>query len=418
MASTTKDTNTKAATTVKPAAAAKPATKAAAKPATKKPAAAKAAVKPTAEAKPARAKPGPKPGAKAAAAKPAAQAAAPASKSFMELGEHHKRPDGGAPEVGSYASQPKNDPTGMGRTGTDLTAGRSGNVMAALAERARETLGAGEAVHIDRNFPLVDPSAATELLTNLHRNETARMVLGQALSELRRLQVAQHQMHIGDQGYNHSRDRTLMAFAQSLGVTTTAYVVIDGKVLATSQQFKLTEESIKFDLETVPFSFCYMVHNPAYPEALDKFTGVVIDRADFEKLEKAMAAEDRVARAQGEIDIATRLQQERVVFKRGDRLRSLVNPNEVVLVVEQKEVDPFQTRADRFNRNPEVPADLIVLEVTTYRRKALEPAEVTVQGSPRYAHSSMYELFPFPEKLVLTAANADFDGDALNMLSK
>ncbi|MNI20383.1 hypothetical protein D3C73_738640 [compost metagenome] len=321
-------------------------------------------------------------------------------------------------ETGSYASQPKNDPTGMGRTATDLTAGRSGNVMAALAERARETLGSGEAVHIDRNFPLVDPSAATELLTNLHRNETARMVLGQALSELRRLQVAQHQMHIGDQGYNHSRDRTLMAFAQSLGVTTTAYVVIDGKVLATSQQFKLTEESIKFDLETVPFSFCYMVHNPAYPEALDKFTGVVIDRADFEKLEKAMAAEDRVARAQGEIDIATRLQQERVVFKRGDRLRSLVNPNEVVLVVEQKEVDPFQTRADRFNRNPEVPADLIVLEVTTYRRKALEPAEVTVQGSPRYAHSSMYELFPFPEKLVLTPANADFDGDALNMLSK
>lgn len=414
MASTTKDT-TKAAT-VKPAAAAKPATKPAAKPAAKKPAA-KTAVKPTTEAKPARAKPGPKPGAKAAAAKPAAkpEAAAPASKSFMELGAQHRRPDGGAPEVGGYATQPKNDPTGMGRTATDLTAGRSGNVMAALAERARETLGSGEAVHIDRNFPLVDPSAATELLTNLHRNETARMVLGQALSELRRLQVAQHQMHIGDQGYNHNRDRTLMAFAQSLGVTTTAYVVIEGKVLATSQQFTLTEESIKFELETVPFSFSYSVHNPAYPEALDKFTGVVIDRADFEKLEKAMAAEDRATRAQGEIDIAARLQQERVVFKRGDRLRSLVNPNEVVLVLEQKEVDTFQTRAPRFDRSPEVPADLIVLEVAVYRRKALEAGDVTVQGSPRYAHSSMYELFPFPEKLVLTSANADFDGDELNL---
>ncbi|MNU47602.1 hypothetical protein D3C71_364940 [compost metagenome] len=411
MASTTKDT-TKAAT-VKPAAAAKPAVKKpAAKPAAKKP-----AVKPTTEAKPARVKPGPKPGAKAAAAKPAATAAAkPASKSFMELGKHHQRPDGGAPEVGSYASQPKAAPMGAGRMATE--SGRSGNVMAALAERARETLGSGEAFHIDRDFPMVDPSAATELLTNLHRNETARMVLGQALSELRRLQVAQHQMHTGDAGYNHSRERTLMTFAQSQGITTTAYVVIDGKVLATSQQFTLTEESIKFDLETVPFSFAYYVHNPAYPEALDKYTGVVIDRADLEKLEKAMAAQDQFTRLQGEKDIAARLKAERVTFKRGDRLRSLINPKEVVLVLEQKDLDVFQTRTPRFDRSQEVPSDLIVIEVSTYRRKANEEAEITIQGSPRYAHSSMFELFPFADPLTLLAPNADFDGDALNMLAK
>lgn len=405
MASTIKDATAPAQ--VKPAA--KPATKPAAKPAAKKlavkkPAAAKATPAKPAAVKPERVKPGPKPGAKAAAAKTT---------------DMH-----GKPEVAGYAAQPKSSPTGRGsmvdegKAKDPLTGGRSGNLMASILENKSKdtTKPASEADHVERNFAPVDPSASTELLSTLHHNESARLALGQALAEVRRIQIENHQHHTGDSGHRASQESELLTFGQTRGVKPKAYVLINGEVCGSTSQYRITSESIKFDLETVNVSFPYTIHNPAYPEALAKFTGIVLDRPDMKDLERAYQAHQRLLHSDAEEAISQRLvEAHQVEYKRGDRIRSLITPTDIFLVLERKEVDLFQAYSNHYQRNPNPPADLVVIKIAVYTNAAGEK-HVSSLGGPIYVHSTLFELLPY-DKLKLTAANADFDGDALNTMA-
>lgn len=371
-----------------------------------------AQVKPAA--KTATAKPATKPAAKPATKKPAVKKPAAAKTTDMH----------GKPEVAGYATQPKSSTTGRGSMVDDgkakdaLAGGRSGNLMASILENKSKdaTKPASEADHVERNFAPVDPSASTELLSTLHHNESARLALGQALAEVRRIQIENHQHHTGDSGHRASQESELLVFGQTRGVKPMAYVLINGEVCGSTSQYRITSESIKFDLETINVSFPYTIHNPAYPEALVKFTGIVLDRPDMKSLDRAYQAHQRLLQSDAEEVISQRLvESHQGVYKRGDRIRSLITPTDIFLVLEHKEVDLFQAYSNHYQRNPNPPTDLVVIQITVYTNAAGEK-HVTSHGGPRYVHSTLFELLPY-DKLKLTAANADFDGDALNMMA-
>lgn len=380
--------------------AAKPATKAAAKPATKP------AAKPAAEKKP-RVRRTPEQIAADKLKAQGDQAAAPAAttttkepvrpqaEAMTRLGQAELHPALKAAthaEIGGYASLPKADPTGAGKLSPE--------------EAMRHAGMGGE----------VNPKAETEALTRLHEIETAKLIVGQALDTLRQVQVAKGEAYTSDNYYHGgSRLKSLVRWARYFGHELTAMIWLNGDVKAVTKAFDLNQKNgVYFPQHAHPFH--YDVYDVDSPEKYKDFNGILLQPFDFDKVEEQARVFQEGSSFEATLELADRLAGIAPLeeLKRGDVLRSILNPKEHIIVLETNTKGYFCERSYGGYRSEEAPkGDILGVQVTFSKYDPFEPARLdSHSGTPRYFHSTLFERV---KRLKLTSPNADFDGDELNL---
>lgn len=388
--------------------AAKPAAKAAAKPATK-PAAKTSAAKPATEKKPR----APRRTAEQIAADKLKQSGQAAASEKPTLSEAlPKRPQAGAmtlpadphsaelnpalhhpsrAELGGYASTTKAAPTGRG---------------ALSPEEAMVQTGMGE----------INPKAETEALNKLHEVETAKLVVGQSLDALRTIQVAKGE-NWTNENYcgGGSRNKSLVRWARYFGVELTAMVWLNGDVKAVTKTFDLNQKNgVYFPQHAHPFH--YDVYDVDQPERYAGFNGILIQPFDFAAVEKKVNAFQKSSGFEATLELAERLAQTQVLeeMKRGDVLRSILNPEEHIVVLEVGTKNYFNERDYGYGGrggNNQPKGDLLAVQLSFNKYDPFEPIQLTSYGSaPQYFHSTLFERVT---RLKLDASNADFDADYL-----
>lgn len=368
--------------------AAKPATKAATKPAAK-PATEK---KPRQPRKP-RAE---KPTAEAPAATPAATVAPvrPQAEAMTRLGQAELHPALKAAthaEIGGYASLPKADQTGAGKLSPE--------------EAMRHAGMGGE----------VNPKAETENLTRLHEVETAKLIVGQSLDALRAIQVAKQEEYRADCHYGSgSREKSLVRWARYFGVEMTAMIWINGDVKAVTKAFDLNQRmGVYFPQHAHPFH--YDVYDVNRPEQYKGFNGILIQPFDFDAVWKKTEAFQQAAGFEATLEIADRIALTEPVqdLKRGDVLRSILNPSEHIIVLESTVKAYFVDRGYGSRGMDQPKGDILGVQLTFSKSDPFEPIQLMSYGSaPQYFHSTLFERV---KRLKLDSTNADFDGDELNL---
>jgi Uncharacterized C-terminal domain of topoisomerase IA len=372
---------------------AKPAAKAAAKPATK-PAAKTSAAKPAAEKKPRAARRTPEQIAADKLKKTGqAAAAAPASEKSPTLSEVlPKRPQAGAMTLPA-------DP-------------HSAELNPALHHPSRAEMGGYTAKPALNE---INPKAETEALNKLHEVETAKVLLGQSLDALRTIQVAKD-VNWTAETYcaGGSRNKSLVRWARYFGVELTAMVWLNGDVKAVTKAFDLNQKNgLIFPQHAHPFH--YDVYDVDQPERYAGFNGILLQPFDFADVEKKVNAFQKASGFEATLELADRLAQTQPLeeIKRGTVLRSILNPEEHIVVLEVGTKNYFNERdygyGGRGNNQPK--GDLLAVQLSFNKYDPFEPIQLTSYGStPQYFHSTLFEPVT---RLKLDASNADFDADYL-----
>lgn len=292
-------------------------------------------------------------------------------------------------ELGGYASQPKAAPTG--RRGLS-------------PEEAMLQTGMGE----------VNPKAETEALNNLHEVETAKLIVGQALDTLRQVQVAKGEAYNSDNYYHGgSRLKSLVRWARYFGVELTAMVWLNGDVKAVTKAFDLNQKNgVYFPQHAHPFH--YDVYDVDNPEKYKGYNGILLQPFNFDQVEEQARLFQEGSSFEATLELADRLAATVPLeeLKRGDVLRSILNPKEHVIVLETNTKGYFHERSYGGYRGEEAPkGDILGVQVTFSKYDPFEPARLdSHSGTPRYFHSTLFERV---KRLKLDSSNADFDSDEL-----
>lgn len=294
-------------------------------------------------------------------------------------------------ELGGYAAQPKVAPTGRGRLSP---------------EEAMLQTGMGE----------VNPKSETEALSNLHEVETAKLILGQSLDALRTIQVAKRENWTAENyGGGGSRNKVLVRWARYFGVEMTAMVWINGDVKAVTKAFDFNQKNgVYFPQHAHPFH--YDVYDVNQPELYAGYNGILIQPFDFDSVEKKARDFQKASGFEATLELADRIAASQPVeeLKRGDVLRSILNPEEHIIVLETGPKNYFNERDYGYGgrgHNGHPKGDLLALQLTFSKYDPFEPVRLDSYGTePRYFHSTMFERVT---RLKLDASNADFDADYL-----
>lgn len=293
-------------------------------------------------------------------------------------------------EIGGYASLPKADQTGAGKLSP---------------EEAMRQAGMGE----------VNPKADTENLTRLHEVETAKLLVGQSLDALRAIQVAKQEEYRADCHYGSgSREKSLVRWARYFGVEMTAMIWINGDVKAVTKAFDLNQRmGVYFPQHAHPFH--YDVYDVNRPEQYKGYNGILIQPFDFDGVWKKTEAFQQASGFEATLEIADRiaLTEPLQELKRGDVLRSILNPSEHIIVLESTVKAYFVDRGYGSRGMDQPKGDILGVQLTFSKSDPFEPIQLMSYGSaPQYFHSTLFERV---KRLKLTSPNADFDGDELNL---
>lgn len=293
-------------------------------------------------------------------------------------------------ELGGYAAQPKSAPTGRGRLSP---------------EEAMLQTGMGE----------INPKSETEALSNLHEVETAKLLLGQSLDALRTIQVAKNETwHADSYHIGGSRLKPLVRWARYFGVDLTAMVWINGDVKAVTKAFDFNQKGgMYFPQHAHPFH--YDVYDVDRPEQYAGFNGILIQPFDFDAVSKKATEFQKASGFEATLELADRLAQTKPVeeLKRGDVLRSILNPEEHIIVLEAGPKTYFNERDYGYGgrgHNSHPKGDLLGLQLSFSKYDPFEPVRLDSYGAePRYFHSTMFERVT---RLKFDVSDADHLGGA------
>lgn len=195
-------------------------------------------------------------------------------------------------------------------------------------------------------------------------------------------------------GANH-RDAWFSHIASKKGLRQTATLYLNGEVLASTQDFTIDSERVLyFIVDDKQHQFGFVVESEAYLD-MSEYTGVSLSPVDRVEVEKIIALSDKTAKALAEDELAVLLQQERPVFKAGDRVRHMANKTSTHLVVEAPQPkDPRNYRPHGFNnrREDQPDLDMIIIEVAATYNVATGESVITVVNEPQKVYSGLYML--------------------------
>jgi hypothetical protein len=377
--------------------AAKPATKAAAKPATKP-----------------------------AAKKPAAEKKPRTRRTAAQIAEDKLKSEAAAGATGAQPKGPEPVQVKDGENLTDLAKLAAHRPQAGAMARPADKAAAehNPALHHPTRAELggytalneVNPKAETEALSNLHEVETAKLIVGQSLDALRTIEVAKGQIWTAENYHaGGSRNKSLVRWARYFGVEMTAMVWINGDVKAVTKAFDFNQKNgVYFPQHAHPFH--YDVYDVDQPERYAGFNGILIQPFDFDSVEKKARDFQKASSFEATLELADRIAATLPVeeLKRGDVLRSILNPEEHIIVLEVGVKNYFNERDYGYGgrgHNASPKGDLLALQLSFSKYDPFEPVRLDSYGSePRYFHSTMFERVT---RLKLDASNADFDADYL-----
>lgn len=208
--------------------------------------------------------------------------------------------------------------------------------------------------------------------------------------------IAKIEAVVKDRGYSHSfgGDNYLSVVGNKKGLRQTAMLMLNGEVLASTQDFLVPDEyNVAFLIDGKQHRLPFRVDTEVFTD-LSTYSGVVLSPVDREEVNKILKNISKTALALAEDTMSLLLQQERPTFTRGDVVVHMIDRDKRFLVVDvAKPADPRFAPTPSWRRDAsEVELDMIIMEVSVAYDHERDVAEPRVVTEPKKVYSGLYLL--------------------------
>jgi hypothetical protein len=211
--------------------------------------------------------------------------------------------------------------------------------------------------------------------------------------------VVKIEVAIKDSGFRHSFGDSayLSVVGNKKGLRQTALLILNGEVLASTQDFLVPDEYYAaFLIDGKQHRLPFRVETEVFDD-ISSYSGVLLSPVDREEVSKILKNINDKALALAEDTMSLLLQQERPTFTRGDVVVHMIDKDKRFLVVDvAKPADPrtggYRPQLFSGRDASEVELDLIIMAIDVTYHHERDVAEPRVTTEPKKVYSGLYLL--------------------------